>query len=70
MSRTYLAQKCGPLGEHMRVELHTDPDELGRCRYAMFWMQDRDADVVAGTPAGIRERAQEFFAIPPQEVGT
>jgi ATP-dependent helicase YprA (DUF1998 family) len=32
----------------------------------MFWMQDCDADVVAGARAGIRERAQEFFAVPPQ----
>lgn len=64
---TYLAEKRGPLGEHMRVEIHSGPDSLGRYRYAMFWNAFRDADVSAHIPAGIGERAQEFFAVPPME---
>lgn len=63
--RSYISAKRGPLGA-MRVEIHSGPDDLGRCRYAEFWMQNCDADVSAGIPAGIRERAQEFFAVPPQ----
>lgn len=64
-TQSYTSAKRGPLGP-MRVEVHSQPDSLGRCRYTMFWMQDCDADVVAGARAGIRERAQEFFAVPPQ----
>jgi len=63
--RSYASAKRGPLGT-VRVEIYSQPDDLGRCRYAEFWMQDCDADVSAGIPAGIRERAQEFFAVPPQ----
>jgi len=47
------------------VEIGTDADDLGRCHFTMLWMQDCDADVVAGLPAGVRQRAQCFFTQPP-----
>jgi hypothetical protein len=67
LPRRYITRynRFGPV----RVELHTDkPDDLGRFRYAMLWLQDCDADVSAGIPAGIRERAQEFFGVPPAKL--
>lgn len=69
---TYIAaRRNDDLGPVKTVEVESDPDKLGRCRYTMLWMQDCDADISAGIPAGIRQKAQCFFAVPPlpDEVG-
>jgi len=65
LPRSYVTRynRFGPV----RVELHDEkPDRYGRYRYTMFWL----ADYHPGHPDGehaIRERAQEFFAVPPAQ---
>lgn len=48
---------------NMRIEYHSQPDDLGRCEFTLFWMDDYHP----GHPLGenrTAERGQCFFAKP------